>query len=351
MLAPAVGGRAGRRASCSGPATIAARARDRRRRAARAQRAGRAGPARRLRPLLGDVGRPEQHHLRRRGPERVRRRVARLPSGVRNYHNAGKVQASSEPQDMRLQRMLGHLTHLIPKHAEERRSSSAAAPASRPARCRSARTSSTMTIAEIEPLVPRVGRQVLRRAQLQRRREPEGHDPHRRRAALPADDEREVRRDHVRSARSVGQGRGDALHAGVLRGRQAAPESRRRRDAVRAALREQHGGGEERDRHVLRGVPERRRLGQHEQRPGLRPGADGPGRADEDRRRRDGGEAATSPEYAQVAQSLREIGFNSAIDLFSTYAGQRDGPGAVAEGRADQPRPQPAAAVPGRAWA
>ena len=31
-----------------------------------------------------------------------------------NYHNAGKVQASSEPQDMRLQRMLGHLTTLIP---------------------------------------------------------------------------------------------------------------------------------------------------------------------------------------------------------------------------------------------
>ena len=28
-----------------------------------------------------------------------------------------------------------------------------------------------------------------------------------------------------------------------------------------------------------------------------------------------------SPQYAQVAQSLREIGFNSAIDLFSTYAG------------------------------
>jgi spermidine synthase len=28
-----------------------------------------------------------------------------------------------------------------------------------------------------------------------------------------------------------------------------------------------------------------------------------------------------SPQYAQVAQSLREVGFNSAVDLFSTYAG------------------------------
>jgi spermidine synthase len=40
--------------------------------------------------------------------------VSETSYGVRNYHNAGKVQASSEPQDMRLQRMLGHITHLIP---------------------------------------------------------------------------------------------------------------------------------------------------------------------------------------------------------------------------------------------
>jgi spermidine synthase len=42
--------------------------------------------------------------------------VTRLSNGVLNYHNAGKVQASSEPQDMRLQRMLGHLTTLVPVH-------------------------------------------------------------------------------------------------------------------------------------------------------------------------------------------------------------------------------------------
>ena len=53
-----------------------------------------------------------------------------------------------------------------------------------------------------------------------------------------------------------------------------------------------------------------------------------------------------SPEYAQVAQSLREIGFNSAIELFCDLRRAADGPRAVAEGRADQPRPQPAAAVP-----
>jgi spermidine synthase len=30
----------------------------------------------------------------------------------------------------------------------------------------------------------------------------------------------------------------------------------------------------------------------------------------------------SSPPYAQVAQSLREVGFKSAVELFSTYAGQ-----------------------------
>ena len=44
--------------------------------------------------------------------------VSRTPTGALNYHNAGKVQASSEPQDMRLQRMLGHITTLVPKTDE-----------------------------------------------------------------------------------------------------------------------------------------------------------------------------------------------------------------------------------------
>jgi spermidine synthase len=81
--------------------------------------------------------------------------VTELPGGVLNYHNAGKVQASSEPQDMRLQRMLGHMTTLIPKS---------------PKRvlvigCGAGVTAGAVsidpylekeTIAEIEPLVPKV---------------------------------------------------------------------------------------------------------------------------------------------------------------------------------------------------
>jgi spermidine synthase len=81
--------------------------------------------------------------------------VSQLSNGVLNYHNAGKVQASSEPQDMRLQRMLGHLTTLIPPSPKRvvvigcGAGVTAGAVSIDPAVERE-------TIAEIEPLVPRV---------------------------------------------------------------------------------------------------------------------------------------------------------------------------------------------------
>ncbi len=39
--------------------------------------------------------------------------VTELDNGVRNFHVAGKIEASTESQDMRLQRMLGHLSALL----------------------------------------------------------------------------------------------------------------------------------------------------------------------------------------------------------------------------------------------
>jgi spermidine synthase len=81
--------------------------------------------------------------------------VSELSDGVRNYHNAGKVQASSEPQDMRLQRMLGHLTTLIPRQATSvmvigcGAGVTAGAVSIDPA-------VEKLTIVEIEPLVPEV---------------------------------------------------------------------------------------------------------------------------------------------------------------------------------------------------
>jgi spermidine synthase len=82
--------------------------------------------------------------------------VTRLPGGILNYHNAGKVQASSEPQDMRLQRMLGHLTTIITKNPTKKVLVIG---------CGAGVTAGAVsidpyleqeTIAEIEPLVPKV---------------------------------------------------------------------------------------------------------------------------------------------------------------------------------------------------
>jgi spermidine synthase len=81
--------------------------------------------------------------------------VSREPNGVLNYHNAGKVQASSEPQDMRLQRMLGHLTTLIPPHARNVLVIGCGAGVTAGAVSISPDVESE-TIAEIEPLVPKV---------------------------------------------------------------------------------------------------------------------------------------------------------------------------------------------------
>ena len=40
--------------------------------------------------------------------------VTRFPNDVLTFHVAGKIQASNNARDMRLQRMLGHLTTLVP---------------------------------------------------------------------------------------------------------------------------------------------------------------------------------------------------------------------------------------------
>jgi spermidine synthase len=83
--------------------------------------------------------------------------VSEMTDGTRNYHNAGKVQASSHPADMRLQRMLGHFTTLAPANQENQdflvigfgAGVTAGAVSIGP-------RVGSVTIAEIEPLVPKV---------------------------------------------------------------------------------------------------------------------------------------------------------------------------------------------------
>jgi spermidine synthase len=81
--------------------------------------------------------------------------VSQFSGGVTNYHNAGKIQASSLPQDMRLQRMLGHLTTLSPKQARSVLVIGCGAGVTAGAVSVDPNVE-RLTIAEIEPLVPEV---------------------------------------------------------------------------------------------------------------------------------------------------------------------------------------------------
>jgi spermidine synthase len=81
--------------------------------------------------------------------------VTEQPNGWRNFHVSGKVEASTEPQDMRLQRLLGHLTALMHERPKSAlvvgfgAGVTAGAVSIHP-------TVERMVVCELEPLIPRV---------------------------------------------------------------------------------------------------------------------------------------------------------------------------------------------------
>jgi spermidine synthase len=82
--------------------------------------------------------------------------VTEEANGWRNFHVSGKVEASTEPQDMRLQRLLGHLTALMDERGPKNvlvvgfgAGVTAGAISIHP-------TVERMVICELEPLIPRV---------------------------------------------------------------------------------------------------------------------------------------------------------------------------------------------------
>jgi spermidine synthase len=81
--------------------------------------------------------------------------IAQFPDGVLTYQVAGKTQASNVPRDMRLQRMLGHLTTLTPATPRSVLVIGCGAGITAGAVSIDPRVEH-LTIAEIEPLVPQV---------------------------------------------------------------------------------------------------------------------------------------------------------------------------------------------------
>ena len=245
--------------------------------------------------------------------------VSQLSTGVRNYHNAGKVQASSEPQDMRLQRMLGHLTHLIPNQPKKTLVIGCGAGVTAGAVSIGPNVEH-VTIAEIEPLVPQVvstyfaehNYNVVNSKKVQIHLDDARHyllttnekfdavtsdplDPWVKGAAnLYTQEFFEVVKQHLNPGGVV------TLFVQLYESNTAAVKSEIGtffKAFPNGVVWGNTNNGQGYDLVIM---------GQAE-----------PIRIDIDQIQA----KLQSPQYAQVAQSLREIGFNSAVELFSTYAG------------------------------
>src|SRR5262249_4345143 len=82
--------------------------------------------------------------------------VSEEANGWRNFHVSGKVEASTEPQDMRLQRLLGHLTALMNEEAPKSVLVVGFRGVATPEAISIDPTLERMVICELEPLIPKV---------------------------------------------------------------------------------------------------------------------------------------------------------------------------------------------------
>jgi spermidine synthase len=248
--------------------------------------------------------------------------VSKLSDGVLNYHNAGKVQASSEPQDMRLQRMLGHMTTLIPPNAQRvvvigcGAGVTAGAVSVDPA-------VTNETIAEIEPLVPKVVSEYFGEHNFNVVRNPKVH----------------VRIDDARHYILTSKEKFDAITSDPLDPWVKGAAMLYTREFFEAAKAHLKPGGvvtlfvqlyESNTAAVkseigtfFEAFPNGIVWGNTNNGQGydlvlLGQAGDGPIRINVD----DIQARLQRPEYAPVAKSLRDIGFYSAVDMFSSYAGR-----------------------------
>ena len=275
--------------------------------------------------------------------------VSRTSDGALNYHNAGKVQASSEPQDMRLQRMLGHMTTLVPRN---------------PARvlvigCGAGVTAGAVsidplvkdeTIAEIEPLVPEVVSTYFAEHNFDVVRNPK--------VRILLDDARHYLLTTRETFDAITSDPLDpwVKGAATLYTREFFEVVKRHLNPggvvtlLRAAVREHRGRREERDSHVSRGVSRRRRVREYSRRDGLRPRVVRPARQRPHRRRRRPGQALGAGWRADQEFALADrnrVGRRTVRHL----RGEPGRHGRVADERSDQSGFESATIVSGGAGA
>ena len=195
--------------------------------------------------------------------------VTLLDADIVSFHVCGKVEASTEPADMRLQRMLGHLSALL--HPKPRSMLVVG--------CGAGVTAGTfvlhpdvqrIVICEIEPLIAKTAAGFFSKENYNVL-----HDP---RVEVVYDDARHyiltthekfdvITSDPIHPwVRRLG----GPVHERVLRIVQAAPQSRRGRHAMGAPVREQPGRGQKRDGDLLYRFSGRDHLEQRRERRRLR---------------------------------------------------------------------------------
>jgi spermidine synthase len=246
--------------------------------------------------------------------------VSRDSTGALKYHASGKVQASSEPQDMGLQRMLGHLTTLVPANPRSVFVIGYGAGVTAGAVSVDPRVEH-ITIAEIEPLVPRVASRFF-------------GDFNQRVADSP---KVQVRIDDGRHFIQTTDQKFDAVTTDLVDPWVKGTAALFTREFFEAARDHLNPGGivtmfvqlyETSPEAVKSQVatffdvfPNSVIFGNTREGRGydmVVVGRSGPLRIDLDEIE----DRLSSPGYVPVAQSLREIGFQSAVQLFATYAGR-----------------------------
>ena len=217
---------------------------------------------------------------------KARRRRSRSPKdmgGAKQFHIAGKVEASDMDIDMRLERMLGHIPALLHPHPRSILIVGVGAGVTAGALSIHPEVE-RIVICEIEPVVPQSARAYFGN---------ENHhvfdDP---RVQLVFDDARHFLQTTNEKFDVITS---DPIHPWVrgaatlysleyLTLAQESPHARRRRHAVDPAVRNRHALGEERDRHLREGVSRHDAVESRSARGRLRPRRARPRRANADQR-------------------------------------------------------------------
>jgi spermidine synthase len=246
--------------------------------------------------------------------------VSSFPNGARTFHVAGKIQASNVPRDMRLQRMLGHLTSLTPAHPRSILVIGCGAGITAGAVSVDPGTE-RVTIVEIEPLVPQTAETYFAQENFKVLRNPKV----------------ELHIDDGRHYLLTTKHRFDAITADPLDPWVKGAANLYTEEFLEAAKQHLNPGGVvtmymqlfETNVDAVKSAmatffkvfPNGTVWGNTYQGQGhdmVMLGSIEPLRIDIDKMDRQIG----STEFARVAQSLAEVGMHSAVDLFSSYAGR-----------------------------